>query len=266
MLERFFVYSSAAPFVVPAGKTIYDQQILMRQNADFYLRALAMYNSTGAVGGRMRRADGSWLTGNDFLHLTGFLNTGGFARPTPIYPQTRYPQSGAFVFDLQDLGGAGDPLVFPALLGVERYPDNALPPPGLPAQYIEEPYHVTTTVSLSGVGTQVLDQSIKCQTGDPFIIRTLSWRYDETQSQPFTMQIKIRDEFSRLYMNDWVPLRLLFAGPTDANEPYPGIVFPEMVIPAYGSYTFDLFSQFEAGPFTVELTFGGVRLLPVAAL
>lgn len=267
MLERFFAYSTSdgKGFNVPASQIIYDQRITMRQNADFFLRALGMLNTTNAVAGRMRRADSSWFTGPDFLHLTGFLNTAGFARPTPIRPQIKYPQSGAFVFDLQDLGGAGDPSVYPVLFGVERYPDNAIPPPPLPANYIEEEYSVSVTCAITGAGTQVPDFSIKCQTGDPFVVRTLRWKNDDNVgAAPTTLQIRIRDEYGRLYMQDWIPMRCMFAGPDDA-QPYPGIVFPEWVIPAYGSYTFDLFSPVEAGPFTVELAFGGVRLLGVGS-
>jgi hypothetical protein len=265
MLERFFAYSSpeGLGFSVGAGLTSYDQRILIRQNADFYMRAFGMVNTTSAVAGRMRRADASWFTGPDFLHLTGFTNTAGAARPTPIRPQLRYPQSGAFVFDLRDLGGAGDPSIYPVLLGVERYPDNAIPPPALPVSYIEEPYSISATVNISGVGAQVLDQTIKCQTGDPFVVRTLRWKNDDVVgAAPLLLQIRIRDEYSRMFMQNWVPMRSLFAGPDDA-QPYPGIVFPEWVIPAYGSYTFDVFSPTEAGPFTIELAFGGARLLAV---
>jgi hypothetical protein len=262
MLERFFAYSS--PFSLSANQFSPHNQILIRQNADFYLRAFGMLNSTNAVGGRMRRADGSWFTGPNVLHLTGFTNTAGAARHAPIRPQIRYPQSSAFVFDLQDFGGAGDPTIYPVLLGVERYPDNAIPPPALPANYIEEEYTISATFSISGVGTQVPNQTIKCQTGDPFVIRTLRWKYDETVGgAPMFLQIRIRDEYGRQYMLDWVPMRALFAGPDDA-QPYPGITFPEWTIPALGSYTFDVFSPTEAGPFTVELAFGGVRLLEIS--
>ena len=261
MLERFFAYSDL--FSVPANKDVYDQRLLIRKNADFYLRAFGMYNSSGAVAGRMRRADASWFTGPDFMHFSGFVQTGGFARPTPIYPQIRYPAESAFVFDLRDLGGAGDTTIYPVLLGVERYEDNALPPPALPAHYLEQEYTVNVNATLNGVGAQSLDNLIKCQTGEVFIIRSLSWRYDELSNQPFTMQVRWRDEYGRAFMQNWIPLRILFSGPTEANEPYPGIVFPEMVIPKNGSYSLDLMNPLEAGPFTVELAFNGVRLTEI---
>jgi hypothetical protein len=261
MLERFFLYSKA--FSIAAAKINYDQRIEIRQNADFYLRAIAMYNSTGAIAGRMKRADGSYFTGNDFLHLSGFMNTAGFARPTPLYPQIRYPQSSAFVFDLQDLGGAGDPTIYPLLIGTERYADGALPPAAYPAKYIEEDYTITKTVSITGLDKSTLDLPIACNTGDPFVIRTFSWRFDDTLTEPFTMAFRMRDEYGRAFMNDWVPLRLLFSGPTEAAAPYLSSPFPELVIPANGAFSIDLWNRTEAGPFTVELSFGGVRLVEV---
>lgn len=262
MVERFFCYSDL--FSLSANQTAYDQRLLIRQNADFYLRAMGMYNSSGAVGGRFRRADASWFTGPNFFHLNTFLNTGGFARPTPIYPELRYPASSAFVFDLTDLGGAGDSTIYPMLMGVERYQDGVLPPPALPAQYLEQPYSISVPITLSTAAPQSLGNLIKCQTGEPFIIRTLSWRYDTTQTQPFTLQVRWFDEYSRAFMQTWVPMRLLFSGPTDANAPYPGFVFPEMVIPANGSYVLDAQTS-EVGTFVVELVFSGVRLTQVGS-
>lgn len=264
MLERFFCYSQLVTPALGAGEIRQNQRLEIRQDADFFLRGLGFFVSNGATAGRFRRADSSWFTGPDFFHLSGYMVTGGFARPTPIWPQIRYPQSSAFIYDLQDLGGAGDPLIYPMLWGVERYQDGALPPPQLPDKYLEIPHTARVVVSITGAGTQTLDLPIKCQYGDPFIIRTLSWRSDPTLAVPANLNCRIRDEHGRMYMNDWVPLSLLFSGPTEANEPYPSVTFPEWVVPARGSYTIDIFNRTEAGPFTVELGFGGVRCVEVS--
>ena len=259
MLERQFWYSQ---FVTLAANEIrQNQRLEIRQDADFYMRGMGFLTASNAIAGRFRRADSSWFTGQDFFHLTGLFNTAGFARPTPIQPQIRYPASSAMVYDLQDLGGAGDASIFPVLWGVERYQDGSLPPPPLPAKYLEYPYSIDVTLSISGVGTQILHTPVKCQTGEPFIVRTLSWRSDPTLATPLNIGCKIYDEHGRSYMNDWIPIRSIFSGPTDAAEPYPSTVFPEWVVPALGSYTIDIFNRLEAGPFTINLSFGGVRLV-----
>lgn len=265
MTERFFIYSQLVTPALGANEIRHDQRLEIRQDADFMMRGMGMLVSNGATAGRFRRADSSWFTGQDFFHLNGFFNTGGFARPTPIRPQIRYPQSSAFVYDLQDLGGAGDPAIYPVLWGVERYEDAAIAPPALPAKYLEYPYTARITVSITGLGTQTLNLPVKCQTGETFVIRELSWRSDPTLATPLLLNYRLFDEHGKPFQNDWVPLRCVFSGPTEANEPYPSTPFPELVVPALGSYTIDIFNRQEAGPFTVELAFGGVRLVEVAA-
>jgi hypothetical protein len=262
MLERFFLYvPSPNRVTLAANQFSYDNRIEIRQNADFYMRAFAAYVSNGSLAWRAKRADSSWWTGPTFAHLSGFCVTGGFARWSPIYPQFVYPKSGAFVYDLQELAGAEEPAFFPMLIGAERYQDGEIPGPALPDKYVEYDYEISMPQqTITGVGTQLLDIPIRCKTGDPFIIRSMSWRYDESSNQPFTLHFKLKDEYGRAYMNDFVPLRLAMAGPTEADSPYLATPFPEMVIPANGAYTIDLFNRTEAGPFTVDITFKGVRL------
>lgn len=264
MLERFFVYVPSPRITLAASEIRQHNRIDIRQDADFYMRAFAASISSGAIAWRARRADSSWFTGPEFAHMSGFAVTGGFARWTPICPQIVYPKSGAFVFDLQDLGGAGDTDLYPMLVGVERYEDGAIPGPQLPARYVEYEDTIEVPISISGLGTQVLDTPVRCITGEPFIIRALSWRFDLV-NEPLTLHCRLRDEYGRAFMNDFVPMRLLFAGPTEANAPYLATPFPEMVIPASGAYTIDLFNRTEAGPFNVTLAFKGVKLVAVEA-
>jgi hypothetical protein len=262
MIERPFYYSQRQQ--LPAGLIKYDQRIEIRQQADFILRGFGAYVSNGTTAWRAKRADASWFTGPDFSHLSGFCVTGGFARWTPIYPQVYYPRSGAFVYDLQNLDGAvDDNNVYPFLVGVERYDDGSLPSPALPAAYVEQKHSITITQTLNGLDNQLIDIPVQTVTGDAFVIRSLSWRFDVASNEPFTMACRLRDEYGRDFMNDWVPMRLLFAGPTEANSLYPAEVFPEMVISPNGAYKLDLWNRTEAGPFTVELCFDGVRLVEV---
>lgn len=267
MLERFFCYvPSPNAVTLLANQFSYDNRIDIRQDADFYMRAFAASVSNGALAWRARRADASWWTGPAFSHMSGFVVTSGFARRTPIYPQIAYPKSSAFVYDLQELAGAPEPDFFPMLIGVERYPDGAIPGPALPAQYVEYDYTISIPAqTISGVGTQLLDIPVQCNTGEPFIIRSMSWRFDESSNEPHTIHCRLRDEYGRAFMNDFVPLRLLMDGPTESNAPYPSTPFPEMVIPATGAYRLDLWNRDEAGPFTVSITFKGVRCVAVEA-
>lgn len=266
MLERFFCYVPSPRVTLAASQLSYDNRIEIRQNADFYMRAFAAQVSLGNLAWRARRADSSWFTGAAFGHLSGFCVTTGLARWTPIYPQMVYPKSGAFVFDLQELAAIAEPDFYPMLIGVERYDDGAIPGPALPAQYVEYDYEISMpTQTITGLGTQLLDIPIRCKTGDPFIVRSMSWRFDEASGTPLTMHVRLRDEYGRAYMNDFVPLRLLMAGPTEVGAPYLATPFPEMVIPANGQYTIDLWNRTEAGPFTVDITFKGVRLGAVEA-
>lgn len=267
MLERYFLYSQRVQ--LSANEIRQDQHMQIRPNADFFMRALGWYTSSGAIAARMRRADSSWLTGNQFSHLTGLVNTGGaaggFPLYTPIFPQVRYPASGLFKYDLQDLGGAGDQNVYPLLVGVERYPDGALPRPALPANYIElaDP-GIVVTQTISAVGQQVLSVPVRCKTGDCFAIRSFSWRFLESSSEPNTLAVVLNDEYGRAFSNSWVPMRLMFSGPTEAAVPFKATPFPQLVIPANGAFTIDFWNRADgAGPFTVELTFGGVRCVAV---
>lgn len=261
MIERPFFYSERVQLA--ASELRFDQRIHMRQQADFMLRAMAFSISAENCAWRAKRADASWFTGSDLSHITGFAVTGGFARWTPIYPQLYYPRSGAFVYDLQNLDAAPEINLYPMLIGVERYEDGALPAPSLPKVYIEEKHSITVVKTITGLDTQLLDIPVQCVTGDPFVIRQLTWTFDPTSNQPFTMACRLRDEYGRDFMNTWVPMRLLFAGPTAAGTPYPAEMFPEMVISANGAFKLDLWNRTEAGPFTVELCFDGVRLVEV---
>lgn len=267
MLERFFCYvPSPNRVTLAASQFSYDNRIDIRQNADFYMRAFAASVSNGSVAWRARRADSSWFTGPAFNHLSGFCITTPFARWTPIYPQIAYPKSSAFVYDLQELAAASEPDFYPMLIGVERYADGAIPGPALPDRYVEYDYQISMPkTTITGLGTQLLDIPIRCKTGDPFIVRSMAWRFDEGSNEPFTLHVRLRDEYGRAYMNDFVPLRKLMAGPTEVGSPYLATPFPEMVIPANGSYSIDLWNRNEAGPFTVDITFKGVRLGPVEA-
>lgn len=260
MLERPFWYSGA--FALSANQVAQDLRIPIRQNADFYLRGLQVRAASGAVGGRFRRADSSWFTSSDFMHLSGFCITDNFWRPTPIGTQIRYPANSAFVFDLQDLGGAGDTEIFPVLTGVERYPDSGAR--SLPANYTEYPHSILASATVTGAGAQVLRIPIRCKTGDVFAVRSIRWT--ATGTAPASMHVRLWDEQGAGFMNDWVPLRQWAAAGSnnDANQPFPATVFPEMVIPANGGYWLDFFNKIEAGPFTVEITFSGVRLVGVA--
>jgi hypothetical protein len=262
MLERPFWYAGA--FSLSANQTQQDLRIGIRSNADFFMRGLGMFNASQAVGGRFRRADSAWFTGSEFLHLTGFLETAGFARPTVIYPQIRYPKDSAFIFDLTDLGGAGDATIYPVLFGVERYEDGALPAAALPARYVGEDHKISVVRTITGLDAKLFEIPIKCQTGDAFAIRWIRWTV--TGTAPTTMHFRLWDSHGMGFQNDWVPLNVAIAAGSNnnANQPYPGIQFPEMVIPADGAYTLDLWNRTEAGPFTVELTFGGVKLVEVA--
>lgn len=263
MLERFFCYVPSPNRVTLASSQIsYDNRIDIRQNAPFLMRAFAAYVSNGSLAWRARRADSSWFTGPAFSHMSGFVVTSGAARWTPIYPQIEYPSSGAFVYDVQELAAAEEPDFYPMLVGVERYADGAIPGPRMPAQYVEYDYTIDVSVTISGAGTQVLDTPVRCKTGEPFIIRAMSWRFDEI-NEPLSMHVRLRDEYGRAFSNDYVPLRLLFGGPTEANSPYLPTPFPEMVIPQDGAYTIDVWNRTEAGPFTIQLCFKGVRLVAV---
>ncbi len=262
MLERPFFYASREGDSLSANQTSYDKRIEIHGNSDFYLRGMGMLNASGAVAGRFRRPDGSFFTGDpEFMHLTGFMNTAGFARWTPIYPQIVYPKNSAFVYDLRDLGGAGDATIFPFLVGVERYEDNAIQATPIPAAYVEHDHTIQVTQTISGAGNSILDIPVTCATGDPFAVRWLSWSF--VGNEPLTMHCRLWDQYQKMYMNTWVPMRCLFAGPTATTRPYPAAVFPQIVIPAYGRLSLDLWNRTEAGPFTVELTFGGVRLVGV---
>ena len=263
MLERPFYYASPNGDSLTANQTAYDKRIEIRGNADFVLRGMGMLNVSQAVAGRFRRPNSSFFTGDaEFMHLSGFMNTAGFARWTPIYPQIVYPKTSAFVYDLRDLGGAGDAGIFPFLAGVERYADDEIQTAPAPDGYIEHDHTIQVTQTITGAGAQVLDIPVSCVTGDAFAVRSLSWSF--VGSEPLTMHCRLWDSFAQLFMNTWVPMRCLFAGPDAASRPYLSTVFPQIIIPPYGSLKLDLWNRTEAGPFTVELTFAGVRLVEVA--
>jgi len=258
LIERAFWYAGA--FSLAANQTAYDQRIDIRPTADFYARAFGMYNSTGAIAARLRRADGAFIAGNDFAHLNAFVDpTAAAYKPWPWYPQVRYPASGAFVMDLQDLGGAGDPTIYPVLYGVERMDSAVLPPAGLPQNYVEHDHTISLNVNVNGAGAQVLEIPVECQTGDAFAIRAFAWRF--SGAEPVTMHCRLWDQASHLFMNNWVPLRLMMGSPHAAAQTTLPAPYPQMVIPARGRFTMDFWNRTEAGNYNLQVSFIGARLV-----
>jgi hypothetical protein len=258
LLERPFYYASPDIQTLAASETSYDRRIEIHGNSDFYLRGMCMLNASGAVAGRFRRPDGSFFTGDpEFMHLTGFMNTAGFARWTPIYPQIMYPRNGAFVYDLRDLGGAGDAGIFPFLVGVERYDEGEVQQTPIPKAYVEHDHSIQVTKRLRP-RTKLSISRLRAVAS---AVRSVSWSF--VGSEPLTLHFRLWDQYQKMFMNTWAPLRCLFAGPTSATRPYPASIFPQIIIPAYGRLSLDLWNRTEAGPFTIELTFSGVRMVGV---
>lgn len=251
MLERPFWYSKQTSLA--ANETRLNERISLRGQADFIARAAACYTSSNAIEGRFRRMDGSWWTGNQFAHLDLFFRDANDARWTPLQPQIAYPASSSIEYDLRDVGGAGDSEIHCCFIGVERYPDGVLPPVEIPARYVERPYTVEVRQTIAA-GDNIPRIPVRCNTGDAFAIRGLTWSY--TGTEPTLPQFRLYDHHQRGFSSDWIPLRLVFA-PTTAALRAP--VFPELVIPANGTFYIDLNNR-DGGSRSFELQFHGVRL------
>jgi hypothetical protein len=258
------VYSDR--YQLGAGLQAIDQQLPIRPDADFILRGFSLANLSGSVGVRLRRPDGSWFIGPDFVHSNLIAPNDFQAVYTPIFPELRYPAASMFKFDLLDLGGAGDLGIYPVLWGVERYEDNALPAAAYPARYREEPYDDEIRVTIAGANAMQMDIPVRCRTGDAWAVRELAWTYNDLNGATVTqtLHVRIKDAQGKTYTGGganggWVPMRCIFGGPSDS--PYAMTPFPELVVPANGALYLDVWNRFEAGSYDVRLGFRGVRFV-----
>ena len=261
LIERPFWFTT--PPIAMAVDQVKAHQVLVLDgdSADFHLRAVGLTAAGFAV--RLRRADESYFQTMDYVD--GLNVEAASAAPffLPIVPELRYPAGGQLVFDVRGIGnsGAATDAFRLVLQGCKKYSESS-DASNIPSRRGREtPYWYAAEFTIDA-GERLYNQQIRLPFRNKwFAIRTLTWAVNPFVgggNPPADLRIRIKDQFDKFFMNDYIPIGFLFSF---GNADLPGTPYPEIIVPANSGYAFDLQhgdSGEAGGPFNVQLVFGGV--------
>lgn len=259
LIERpqWYVQQFPNPSLV-AGSSLLGVGLRTDSDAPFRLCGIAVYTLSSAgvpLAGagnvaqqiRFTRPDGTWFQ-RDILSAQqinpfdqGAVNgAGGAASPffqyfSPLHPNILYPANSVIQIDQQALAANEDALVIVVFVGTKMFQPGAIWWPTYPASFSARPF------SLPGFSVQIPLAQIPVR---DFKVPQSSQNYANPNSDAdFVWQmgsqsdyrpnfkglgIKIKDWTGKYFMNDYVPLELIFGFD---NSQTPGIVYPEIYIP-----------------------------------
>jgi len=241
-----------------AGSKLLGVALRTDTDAPFRLVGAAVYTLSSAgvplAGGgnvaqqlRFTRPDGTWFQ-RDILSAQqvnpfdqGAVNgAGGNNAPfyqyfQPVHPNVLYPAGSVIQIDQQALASNEDALVIVVFIGTKMFPAGAVWWPTYPAAYTSRPF------SLGGFSVQIplaqipvrdfkVPQSSQ-QFPNPNSDADFVWQFGaQSDYRPNFkgLGIKIKDWTGKYFMNDFVPLELIFGFD---NSQSPGLVYPEIYIP-----------------------------------
>lgn len=259
MMERFWIYTSRVS--VPGNKLLDSVTVPMDGDAPFAMRAMGSESGSSAEVRTLRADDSYFQSGlvNCFLFHT-FSQTPNFG---PIYPQLVYPAGGQLKYDVNNLSGGTLAHVM-YFRGAKLYPDGALPAPPYPRKYREIPYHCNTTFTVkNGAVPNLYDLPIFPNMPYVFALRSLQYAVDaNSPAFPSDLRIRLKDQWGHYFSNDYIRIQniaLSFAADI------PGLIVPEILIPAGGSIFFDVFQAGTPGAdVIIQLTADGALLQEVS--
>jgi hypothetical protein len=258
-----------------AGFQIQGVELQCDSDAPFRATGIAVYvfNSAGtpvaAAGNigltlRLTRPDGTWvqkrLLSTQALNpydAAALIGAGGQTAPyfsyfSPLHPNILYPAGASVQFDLQALPTITDARVLIVLCGTKLFDSSLVWSPTYPARYSARPFF-GFSVQINVAALPVLNMPVPTFSLVNSAISTVNadadfvWQFGSQTDQPASalspvgvargLGFKIRDWSGKGYMNDFVPIELVFGFD---NTQTPGLVYPEIYIPRNQQLSMDI--------------------------
>ena len=265
--ERAQWYVGSVPNAgLVTGLTQNGLTIQTDSDAPFRLTAIAVYvfSNTGAAQGaagniqvtiRFYKPDGTQAVQQHHLSAqalnpydAGAVNGAGgltapyFSLPTPVQPNIIYPAGSRITFDYKALTGLNPELVTVVFIGTKLGAPGQWWNGSYPAKFKTRPFF-GYTLQISTATLPALNQQLAIERDADFVLQTgVQTNYPAAALTPVGavrgLGIKMKDWGGKYYMNDYVPLELIFGG-FDYSQT-PGVIYPEIYIPTNQAIYFDL--------------------------
>jgi hypothetical protein len=249
-----------------AGLTQNGLSIQLDTDAPFRLHSIGVYcfSSTGVALGasgnigvtlRFYRPDGTQGVQKHILSAQALnpydaaaVNGAGgqtapyFSLPTPVQPNILYPAGGVITFDYAALAGVTDALVMVVFMGTKLGFPGQFWNGAYPAKFRARPFF-GYTIQISTANLPLYDQPLQIQRDADFVIQTaVQTSYPAVLLSPVGgmrgLGIRMKDWNEKYYMNDFVPVELVFGG-FDFSQ-IPAVIYPEIYVPKTQMLLFDL--------------------------
>ncbi len=266
MIERpqWYAFSFKNPALV-AGAQQFGPEIQLDTDAPFRCTGVAVYcfSSLGAPLGaagnigvtlRFTLPDRTFIQKNlisaqqlNPLDIQAVNGAGGQTAPyygyfSPLGTNILYPSGSSIVIDIAALEGITDALVMVVFVGTKLYGDGSIWAPARNPAKPARPY-IGYSVQFNPALLPIFNLPLVINPDADFC-----WQFGSQTDQPpapalspvgieRAIGIKIKDWTGKSYMNDFIPLDLIFGF---NNSQTPGLVYPEIYVPRMQALFFDL--------------------------
>ncbi len=256
---------------VAAGVTIEKVKLTLDTDAPFSLRGRAVrqkYSSTLTQAGLAGIAT-QWAGPAQDYRMQTYIperlqmaNYGQCGDPGVVFPEIQYPATGVIEIDVQNRGASAVTNLTFFWIGVKLYPWGAVPAYSYPKRMAGLSFCYPVPVLQLGVSEQRLNQVFTVKPDADMVIRagqaTAPFQTGEESARTLAeVSIVLRDFNKKPYSNDFVPLDVLFGagawpdtipvGPTPSfvapfatGPSQPGLIYPEMYLPANHQLIYDI--------------------------
>ena len=254
---------------VAAGQTITGIALQLDADAPFVLRSRAMRQSYSAAltqnGLQFLRTRWAGPTvdyrSQDFLLASlEMANFGQVGNPKPISPEVTYPANGILTVDIQNTGASAITNLTMVWRGVKLFPAGVVPAYEYPARFAGLSFCYPISIAALGVSEIRNNQLFTVKQDADFVIRgaqATAPRQSEGPRSLGELFFRLLDHNKKPYSNDYVPFDIFFgAGSWPATIPMgvtpsfrspfgtgpfqPGLVYPEIYIPANHQFWYDV--------------------------
>lgn len=250
--ERFHIYSRRVTAVPGSARQTHESIYINSIPSTFHAHGLGFmgggFFTVRCQDGRNRYFQSDQVKGTTFVDAE-------FANWLPLWPEIPFQFNTSFQYDVTNTNAAPQEYEI-AIAGAHRLTAE-LPFHDLAdANRRESSYKLTVNFTIGASGR--LSLPLHPPMDVDFAIRTLV--YHDPSGAAANLRIQIRDHLGQSFMNDFVNVKLLFA--EAGSMVAPGVISPEIVIPAGQSFRIDLF---EADGVAIaapgaQLIFGGALL------
>jgi hypothetical protein len=248
---------------VAAGQTITGLELQIDPDAPFVLRSRAVrqkYTSALTQNG-LQFLSSRWTgqLGKEDYRFQALVNEacqmpnfGQCGNPKPIWPHITYPANGLIVVDIQNTGTSAISNLQLFWFGVKRYPWGSVQGYTYPKNMAAIAFNYQIPITNLGVSERRSDVPFTITEND-FVLRggqaTAPFLIGGESNRVFAeVGIILKDESKKPFMNDFVPLDVLFGSggfpsvfplgtapsflaPFGPGPALPGLIYPEIYIP-----------------------------------